>query len=91
MQMYIHIYTYLYHRCTKLEWLELRACGRLSDGGIKFVGMLAAKQTKARLQWENRPPGCARMFTETKKHSPNTGARANNTLQVTRPPQRGAY
>jgi len=29
-------------------------------------------------------------FTETKKHSPNTGARANNTLQVTRPPHRGA-
>ena len=29
-------------------------------------------------------------FTETKKHSPNTGARANNILQATRPPHRGA-
>jgi len=26
-------------------------------------------------------------LTETKKHSPNTGARANNTLQVTKPPK----
>lgn len=39
-------------RCNKLEWLELRACGRVSDSGIKFVGMLAARQTKARAQWE---------------------------------------
>jgi len=29
-------------------------------------------------------------FIETKKHSPNTGARANNRLQVTRPLQRRA-
>jgi len=28
--------------------------------------------------------------TETKKRSPNTGARANNTPQITRPPYRGA-
>jgi len=27
---------------------------------------------------------------EIYKHSPNTGARANNTLQVTRPSHRGA-
>ena len=30
------------------------------------------------------------LFTETKKHSPNASARANNTLQVARPPHRGA-
>ena len=29
------------------------------------------------------------VFTETNKHSPNTGARANNALQVTRPSLRG--
>jgi len=39
--------------------------------------------------------GCARvdspsLFSETNKHSPNTGTRANNTLHVTRPPNRGA-
>lgn len=39
-------------RCGNLEWLELRACGRISDNGIRFVGMLAARQTKARAQWE---------------------------------------
>ena len=32
----------------------------------------------------------ARAHTETKTHSPNTGARANNTPQVARPPHRGA-
>jgi len=35
--------------------------------------------------------GGVAQFTETKKHSPNTGARANNTLQVARPPHWGAY
>ena len=30
------------------------------------------------------------LFTETKKHSPNTGARANSTLYVTRPLHRAA-
>jgi len=30
------------------------------------------------------------VHTEAKKHSPNTGARAHNTLQVTRQPHRGA-
>jgi len=29
-------------------------------------------------------------FAETKKRRPNTGARADNALQVTRPPHRGA-
>jgi len=29
------------------------------------------------------------LFTETKKHSPNTGARANNTVHVNRAPHRG--
>jgi hypothetical protein len=44
-------------RCGKLEWLELRACGRISDGGVKFVGMLAARQTKARGLWEEGGAG----------------------------------
>ena len=30
------------------------------------------------------------VYHRKKKHSPNTGARANNTLQATRPPHRGA-
>lgn len=38
-------------RCSQLEWLELRACGRLSDSGIKHIGLLAARQTKACAQW----------------------------------------
>jgi len=33
---------------------------------------------------------CVFTFTETKKHSPNTGARAYNTLQVTRSPHKRA-
>jgi len=39
--------------------------------------------------FQTAPPG--RPYSrEPKKHSPNTGAHANNTLQVTRPPHRGA-
>ena len=49
-------------RCTQLEWLELTACPRVSDAGIKQVGLLAARQTKARQKWESdghggAPPG----------------------------------
>ena len=38
-------------RCARLEWLELRACARLSDAGLKQVGLLAARQAKAREAW----------------------------------------
>jgi hypothetical protein len=39
-------------RCTQLEWLELTACPRVSDAGIKQVGLLAGRQGKARQKWE---------------------------------------
>lgn len=39
-------------RCTHLEWLELTACPRVSDAGIKQVGLLASRQAKARQKWE---------------------------------------
>jgi len=34
--------------------------------------------------------GDSAFVTETKRHSPNTGALANNALQVTRPPPEGS-
>ena len=39
-------------RCLGLASLELCACPRISDAGIKQLGMMAAKQMKAYTQWE---------------------------------------
>ena len=39
-------------RLLQLEWLELRACGKVSDAGIKQIGMLASRQAKAVERWQ---------------------------------------
>jgi len=38
-------------RCAGLEWLELRACARISDTGVKQIGLLAGRQSRARAGW----------------------------------------
>jgi len=71
--------------------LDIEAGGGLSTGGRAPLGisqMLAAPRTadvfkrlyKAFCQVGDAICACKDAFTETKKHSPNTGARANNTL-----------
>ena len=39
-------------KCRGLQWLELRACAKLSDAGIKQVGLLLGRQHKALQQWQ---------------------------------------
>jgi hypothetical protein len=39
-------------KCVGLEWLELCACPKVSDAGIKQIGLLAAKQMKAFTAWD---------------------------------------
>jgi len=41
-------------RCSNLTWLDLCACPKLSDGGLKSIGKLAERQMKAFLKWEER-------------------------------------
>jgi len=38
-------------RLSRLEWLELRACPRVSDAGIKQIGLLVGRQCKAHDAW----------------------------------------
>ena len=60
------------HRRFIYKWdLSTHAEGTDPRGGLS---------ERVRASRPYRPP-----FTETKKHSPSTGARANNSLQVTRP------
>ena len=47
-------------KCGALEWLELRACAKLSDSGVKQLGLLAARQCKALDAWEAAGGGDAR-------------------------------
>lgn len=41
-------------KITSLTWLDLCACPKVSDAGIKQVGLLAAKQMKAHALWEEK-------------------------------------
>lgn len=39
-------------RCTSLTSLDLCACPKVSDAGLKHLGMLAARQMKAHAAWQ---------------------------------------
>ena len=41
-------------RCVSLEWLSLCACPKVSDAGIKQIGLLAGKQAKAYASWQEQ-------------------------------------
>ena len=40
-------------RCHSLTWLDLCACSKLSDTGLKSIGRLAERQMKARAKWQS--------------------------------------
>ena len=41
-------------RCAGLSWLSLCACHKVSDSGLKQIGLLAGRQAKAYAQWEEQ-------------------------------------
>jgi len=99
--IYIHIYIHIvpsFCRCARSV-----SCCKTTASTLKPSPWLSASLTPPASCLENAisTPSqrwttlgcCCRyvtyMFTETKEHSPNTGARANNTLHVTRPLHRG--
>ena len=44
-------------RCNGLQWLELCACPKLSDSGLKSIGKLAERQMKAYARYEEQQRG----------------------------------
>jgi len=60
-------------------------------GGARTVGLIRAHNPRRkRISGKGQTAPWLVVFTETKTHSPDTGACANNTPQATRPPHRGA-